>query len=102
VAVLAPATLASQVKPEVGRRGEQDAGKQRPYYGRALDVWVHFTRTSMPELCAGLVSGHGQVPAHIYPPKPGRFASDLHVQCANKTNARHPSKPGRFASDLHV
>ena len=79
VAAPAPATLASQIKPEVDRRGEQDADKQRPYYGRVLDAWLHFSRISTPDLCAGLVSGHGQVPAHIYPPKPGRFASDLHV-----------------------
>src|SRR5581483_10998169 len=47
----------------------QDADKQRPYYGRALGAWVHFTRDPTSGWPDFLVSGHGWVPAHLDPPQ---------------------------------
>jgi hypothetical protein len=46
-------------KPAGSRRFQEDADKQRPYYGRVLGAWVHVPRIFTPGQLDGLVAGHG-------------------------------------------
>ncbi len=44
----------SDVYMHVGCMSMQDADKQRPYYGRVLGAWVHFSRITTPGRPDGL------------------------------------------------